>query len=66
VHPGEGRTPVYPASRKRRKAREVCNAEEAMDEADAERASSDPDYEEVANQCGKVIDKTLDAIDDCS
>jgi hypothetical protein len=44
---------------------EVCDAEEALDEADAERASPDPDYEEAANLYGVVIDKTLDAIADC-
>jgi hypothetical protein len=44
----------------------VCEAEQALADADAERESGDPDYEQAANLYGTAVDKAGDAVDDCS
>jgi hypothetical protein len=37
-----------------------------MDDADEERAESEPDYEQAANNYAKSIEESLDGMDDCS
>jgi hypothetical protein len=44
----------------------VCKAERAMDDADEERAESEPDYEQAANDYAESIEESLQGMDDCS
>jgi hypothetical protein len=47
-------------------SQDLCKAWRAFDSAEEERASANPDYEEVVNKYGKSIAKALSAIDSCS